>query len=53
MLPLGVGAFVMLTQPPLRNATLQTPIGHLTLALGLGLDVAAVAVLVRLTKLDV
>src|SRR5581483_7752854 len=48
-LPLFFLAFIMLTQPALRDATLYTSIGHIVLILALTLDIAAIVVLVRMT----
>jgi tight adherence protein B len=51
-LPLAFLAFILLTQPSLRDATLSTSVGHIVLALALGFDIAAIAVLFNMTKFD-
>ena len=51
MLPIGVGAFV-LTQDELRDSMLLTTVGHLFLALSLGLDALAIFTLTRITRID-
>jgi tight adherence protein B len=50
LLPLFVGAAVLLTQPRLREAVLSTNFGHIVLLLGLGLDAAAFIVLTRMAR---
>jgi tight adherence protein B len=52
-LPLALGAFVLTTQPALRDATLTTMIGHLTLVFGIGLDAAAIVALAKIVRVDV
>ena len=52
LLPLGFLAFILLTQPDMRDATLYTPIGHVVLGTALFFDVAAVFVLFRMTKFE-
>lgn len=51
-LPLCLLAFVLITQPAMRIATLTTGIGMTSLIVGLGLDAAAIVVLLKLTKFD-
>lgn len=51
MLPIGVGAFV-LTQDELRDSMLLTTMGHLFLALSLGLDGLAIFALTKITRID-
>lgn len=51
-LPLFILAFILLTQPTLRNATLLTTVGHVTLFLCLGLDAAAIFVLLKMSRFD-
>ena len=53
LLPLFMCAFILLTQPQLRDAVLTTGLGRSIIAIGILLDAAAVFFLVRLTKLDV
>jgi Flp pilus assembly protein TadB len=50
MLPLGVGAFVVLTQPLLRDAMLYTLIGRILLAISLALDALAIYFLLKIVK---
>ena len=50
-LPLGVGLFV-LTQDELRDSMLYTMIGHIFLALSLGLDALAIFSLTRIARID-
>ncbi len=52
LLPLGVGSFIMATQPPLREAMLFTNLGRVFLASALGLDAFAVACLFKITRID-
>jgi tight adherence protein B len=52
-LPLVVCAFMLLTQPLMRTAVMTTPVGRGSMIAGIILDVAAVFVLSRMTKLDV
>lgn len=52
LLPLAMCAFLLTTQPAMRDAALFTAIGRSALLLGFGLDMAAVYVLSRLTRLD-
>jgi tight adherence protein B len=51
LLPIGVGAFV-LTQDELRASMLFTTIGHIFLALSLGLDALAIFTLTKITSID-
>jgi tight adherence protein B len=53
LLPVFLLAFVYFTQPDIRFDMLNTSIGRGSLALGLGLDAAAILVLVRLTRFEV
>ena len=52
MLPIGVGLFVVISQPMLRAAMLQTLIGQVLLAIALALDALAVYFLLKITKVD-
>jgi tight adherence protein B len=52
-LPLVVGAFVLVTQLPMREAVLTTTFGHFVLLIGIGLDALAVLVLYRITRFEV
>jgi tight adherence protein B len=51
-MPMGVGAFILATQPQLREAMLVTNLGRVFLASALGLDVLAVACLMKITRID-
>ncbi|BDE07017.1 hypothetical protein WPS_22930 [Vulcanimicrobium alpinum] len=52
MLPIGVGLFVVISQPMLRGAMLQTTLGQVLLAIALALDALAVYFLLKITKVD-
>ena len=52
LLPVSIGAFIMLTQPAYRAITLGTGIGRAGLLIALALDALAVVVLMRITKVD-
>jgi tight adherence protein B len=52
-LPLLLLAFIYFTQPAIRFDMLNTGIGRAALGLGLGLDAAAIIVLVQLTRFEV
>lgn len=52
LLPLGMCAFLLTTQPEMRDAALFTGIGRGALLLGFGLDAAAVYALARITRFD-
>lgn len=52
MLPIGVGMFIVFTQPMLRDGMLLTPLGRILLAASLILDAIAVFTLSRITKVD-
>jgi tight adherence protein B len=52
MLPIGVGMFIVFTQPMLRDGMLLTPLGRILLAAALTLDAVAVFTLSRITKVD-
>ena len=51
LLPVGVGAFV-LTQDELRDSMLLTNVGHIFLAVSLGLDALAIFALTKITRID-
>jgi tight adherence protein B len=51
LLPLGVGAFVMM-EPGLRDAMLLTTLGRILLGVALGLDALAIFVLTRIVQID-
>lgn len=52
MLPLGIGAFIVLSQPALRDVMLQTPLGRIFLGVALALDALAIFSLMKITKID-
>ena len=52
LMPVGVGGFVFLTQPGLRDAMLHTIIGNIALAVALLLDGLAVFCLMKIVKID-
>jgi tight adherence protein B len=52
LLPVAFLAFVLGTQPGLRDATLNTTIGHIVLMMAISLDAAAVFVLYKMTGFD-
>jgi tight adherence protein B len=51
-LPFFVLAFILITQPTMRDATFYTGVGHIVLILALVLDAAAVLVLLKMTKFE-
>jgi len=52
-LPIFVGAFVMLTQPSMRNAMIGTLIGHLALLLFVVLEVMGIFAIKYAMKLEI
>jgi Flp pilus assembly protein TadB len=52
-LPVFVGGFVMLTQPPMRYAMLGTTVGHIGLILFVILEGSGVFCLTRMLKFDI
>ncbi|HTJ26153.1 MAG TPA: type II secretion system F family protein [Candidatus Limnocylindria bacterium] len=52
LLPIGVGLFVVTTQPSLRDAMLFTPIGRILLGVALALDGLAIYSLMKIVKVD-
>lgn len=53
MLPIGVGSFIMLAQPSMRNALLNTPVGHVSIAAFFTLEILGVGMIRAMMKLDV
>ena len=53
LLPVFVGTFILVTQAPMREATLTTNFGHIVLLVGVGLDAAAIFVLYQITRFEV
>jgi tight adherence protein B len=51
-LPAGIGAFIVVTQPGLRDVMLHTPLGNISLAVALALDALAIFSLMKITKID-
>ncbi len=52
-LPVGLGVFIMATQPPMREAMFTTPIGHLSLIIFVVLEVVGGALVKAMMRLDV
>jgi tight adherence protein B len=52
-LPVGLGVFIMATQPPMREAMLSTPIGHLSLTLFVVLELVGAGLVKAMMRLDV
>ena len=52
LMPIGVGTFILGTQPDLREAMLSTNLGHVFLASALALDALAIACLFKITRID-
>jgi tight adherence protein B len=52
-LPVGLGIFIMATQPPMREAMFTTPIGHLSLIIFVVLEVVGGALVKAMMRLDV
>jgi tight adherence protein B len=53
LLPVGVGAFIMIAQPAMRAALLTTQIGHASLVAFFVLEFVGVAVIKSMMKLDI
>ena len=53
LLPVGVGAFIMIAQPAMREALLTTPIGHASLIAFFVLELLGVGVIKSMMKLDI
>jgi tight adherence protein B len=51
-IPIGVGLFLVVAEPQLRDASLHTLLGQVFLAASLGLDGLAIFTLMQITKLD-
>ena len=52
-LPVGLGVFIMATQPPMREAMLTTPIGHLSLITFVVLEGVGAGLVKAMMRLDV
>jgi tight adherence protein B len=52
-LPIGLGAFIMATQPPMREAMFTTEIGHLSLIVFVVLEVVGAALVKAMMRLEV
>ena len=52
-LPVGLGVFIMATQPPMREAMFTTPIGHLSLIIFVVLEVVGAGLVKAMMRLDV
>ena len=53
LLPVGVGLFIMIAQPPMRAALLNTPIGHLSIIAFFVLEVVGIGVIRAIMKMDI
>ncbi|HEY6235775.1 MAG TPA: type II secretion system F family protein [Candidatus Elarobacter sp.] len=53
VLPVGLGVFIMATQPPMREAMFTTPIGHLSLIIFVVLEVVGAGLVKAMMRLDV
>jgi tight adherence protein B len=53
LLPVGVGAFIMIAQPAMREALIGTPIGHASLIAFFALELVGVGVIRSMMKLDI
>jgi tight adherence protein B len=53
LLPVGVGAFIMIAEPPMRIALLNTGIGHLSIIAFVVLEVVGIAVIRAIMKMDI
>lgn len=51
-IPIGVGLFLVVAEPQMREAMLHTTLGQIFLAVALGLDALAIFSLTKITKLD-
>jgi tight adherence protein B len=52
-LPIGLGVFILATQPPMREAMFGTPIGHLSLTIFVVLEVVGAGLVKAMMRLDV
>jgi tight adherence protein B len=52
LIPIGVGLFLIVAEPQLRDSSLHTTIGQFFLATSLGLDGLAIFTLLRITNLN-
>lgn len=53
LLPVGVGAFIMIAQPPMRAALVNTAIGHASIAAFVVLEVVGIGVIRAIMKMDI
>ncbi len=53
LLPVGVGAFIMIAQPSMRAALLNTQIGHLSIGAFIVLEVVGIGVIRAIMKIDI
>jgi tight adherence protein B len=53
LLPVGVGAFIMIAEPPMRAALLGTGIGHLSLVVFFVLEVLGIGMIRGIMKMDI
>jgi tight adherence protein B len=52
LLPIGLGVFLIVAEPQLRDAMLFTLIGRILLAVALGLDFLAIISLMKIVNID-
>ncbi len=53
LLPVGVGAFIMIAQPGMRHALLTTGVGHLSLIVFFVLEVLGIGMIRGIMKMDI
>jgi tight adherence protein B len=53
LLPVGVGAFIMIAQPPMRAALVNTAIGHASIVAFVVLEVVGIGVIRAIMKMDI
>lgn len=53
LLPVGVGAFIMIAEPPMRAALLGTAIGHLSMLVFFVLEVLGIGMIRGIMKMDI
>jgi tight adherence protein B len=52
MLPIGLGGFLVVAEPTLRNAMLFTPLGLVFLSVALGLDALSIFSIMKIVQID-
>ncbi len=53
LLPIGVGAFIMIAQPPMRAALLNTPIGHASIVAFFALEILGIGMIRSMMKFEI